>query len=41
MKKIRKIFSMVLALMMLVGLMPTNIAAGGVHLSQVQSLEVL
>ena len=29
MKKFRKIFSMVLALMMLVGLMPTNIAAGG------------
>ena len=30
MKRIRKIFSMLLALMMLVGLMPTNIAAGGV-----------
>lgn len=30
MKKIRNIFSILLAVIMLVGLVPTNIAAGGV-----------
>ena len=41
MKKIRNIFSILLAVIMLVGLVPTNIFAGGVHLAQAHNFQVL